>query len=177
MISRKTNTFPLTSLPHYTMFVLPISTCKRLENTRPVSAGFPYLNANYAPPSGVSFSRTTQNVSIERCRTSYVALRERASRFLQGGGRTGAVFLFLPIPKSVSLCKPFLCSPNLRACKPLPRRSPATRPPAFTRSTQTLLNGTKRQYAALVQFWTRLVCPLSPMTCVVPTSIYCEVLP
>jgi hypothetical protein len=176
MKNQHPNTFPLTSLPHYTMFVLPISTSKRHVKTRPVSAGFPYLNANYAFLSDVVFRFRTKLRALKDAAASYVALRERAGCFLLGRGRTCRGF-FVSIPKPVKLCKTCICSPNLRACKTPPRRIPATRPPVFTRFTQPLLNDTKRQFAALVQFWTRLVCPLSPMTCVVPTSIYCEVLP
>jgi hypothetical protein len=172
------NTISLTSLPLFRMFTIP-TISKRHMTTRPVSAGFPCLNVNYAFNSDVSLSRTIQSASIEYCRTSYAALREYAGCFLLSIGRTCCgIFVFKPLPKSVKLCKPTLCAPHLRRRIPTPTCPRGTPPPLherlFTSFTRicTRSTATKPRFYALARYWMRTAVPALLMNCVLPSTTF-----
>lgn len=166
------------------MFVVPTSTSKRLLITRPVSAGFPCLNVNYARCFAVNSDGTFSPRTELRAKTfaaiSLDTIREDVRCFLDGRGKTYCGF-FVSIPKHLKSCKPSLCAPHLRRRRTQPRRSPTTPRLPFSRYIPTLLSDTRTRYTVPVLFWMLLAMLHLPIVSARrlthSNSRLCEVLP
>jgi hypothetical protein len=161
------------------MFVVPTSTSKRLLITRPVSAGFPCLNVNYAHCIAVNSDGTFRGRTELRAMTiaaiSLDTIREDVRCFFDGRGKTNCGF-FVSIPKHRKSCKPSQCSPHLRACRK-PRRTPTTPRLPFSRYIRMLLSATKPQFCGRVPFWMVLAMRSLPTTSAITSRQFREVLP